>query len=87
MFEICFTEQVIHVDVTSRMFYCYKSFNATPHGTSLTKNKVEFESVVTSIGNNNNGKALNIIKSSDIINAIHNAIKVCYPGSKQIFHF
>ena len=26
MCEICFTETVIHIDITARMFYCYNNF-------------------------------------------------------------
>ena len=84
MCEICFTQTVIHVDVTSRMFYCYNNFKLHPHGTSFVNDKVELESVVTSIGNNYEKNALSIIKSSEIRNTNYNPIKVCYPGSTQI---
>ena len=87
MCEVCFTETVIHVDITARMFYCYNNFNNHPHGTNLVKDKVDFENVVTIIGNNYKRNALSIIKSLDVINTAHGIIKVCYPGSSQISHF
>ena len=87
MCEICFTQKVIHVDITARMFYCYNNFKLHPHGTNLVEDKVDFEKVVNIIGNNYKRNALNIIRSSDIINIDHDTIKVCFPGSSHISNF
>ena len=87
MCEMVYTKSVIHVDITSRMFYCYNNFKKYPHGTSLVKDKIGFENVVNTIGNNYQKDALSIICSSDIINTDHNSIKVCYPGSLPIYLF
>ena len=87
MCEMVFTESVIHVDITSRMFYCYNNFKKHPHGTSLVVNKVELEKVVDAIGNNYQKDCLRIISQTDIFKNDHKAIKVCYPGSLQIYLF
>ena len=85
--ECSFIKKAIHVDIASRMFYCFNGFEKLPHGSETSSKKADHEKVLSIIGNKESGTIIDNITIAESYNIVHNEIKVFYAGSNPISMF
>ena len=85
--EAHFVQEAIHVDVASRMLYCFKGFEKCPHGSSEVEDRDKHDLILKLSGNELKGASIHNITYDQIKNNENDNIKVCYPGSFEIYKF